>query len=60
MSWKQPPLRPPPWIFGPVWTVLYGMMGYSAYRAVHFGTSPLNLPVCAPPFPRTKDLTDSF
>ena len=24
MAMKQPPLRPPPWIFGPVWTVLYG------------------------------------
>ena len=24
MALRQPPLRPPPWIFGPVWTVLYG------------------------------------
>jgi len=23
---KQPPLAPPGWIFGPVWTVLYGLM----------------------------------
>ncbi|KAK0734020.1 TspO/MBR-related protein [Lasiosphaeria miniovina] len=42
LSWKQPPLRPPPWVFGPAWTILYGLMGYAAHRAVHFGTSPLN------------------
>ncbi|KAK3383252.1 peripheral-type benzodiazepine receptor [Lasiosphaeria ovina] len=42
LSWKQPPLRPPPWVFGPAWTVLYGLMGYAAHRAVHLGTSPLN------------------
>ncbi|KAG5973873.1 hypothetical protein E4U55_000215, partial [Claviceps digitariae] len=23
-SLRQPPLRPPPWVFGPVWTILYG------------------------------------
>lgn len=38
---KQPPLRPPPQVFGPVWTVLYGMMGYAAHRAVTAGMDPL-------------------
>ena len=37
MALKQPPLRPPPWVFGPVWTVLYAMMGYAAYRAYDTG-----------------------
>ncbi|KAF2768910.1 putative translocator protein like protein [Teratosphaeria nubilosa] len=30
---RQPPFRPPPWLFGPAWTLLYGLMGFSAYRA---------------------------
>ena len=33
MALKQPPYRPPPQVFGPAWTVLYGLMGYAAYRA---------------------------
>ncbi|RYP54308.1 hypothetical protein DL768_000882 [Monosporascus sp. mg162] len=31
---RQPPLRPPPWVFGPVWTVLYALTGYGAYRGI--------------------------
>ncbi|KAI0200131.1 TspO/MBR family-domain-containing protein [Astrocystis sublimbata] len=31
---KQPPLRPPPYVFGPAWTLLYGLMGYASHRAV--------------------------
>ncbi|KAG9907949.1 TspO/MBR-related protein, partial [Aureobasidium melanogenum] len=33
LALRQPPLRPPPWVFGPVWTMLYGAMGYAAFRA---------------------------
>ena len=29
--YKEPPLLPPAWIFPVVWTVLYAVMGYSAY-----------------------------
>ncbi|EMR69916.1 putative translocator protein [Eutypa lata UCREL1] len=31
---QQPPLRPPPSIFGPVWTLLYGLTGYAAHHAI--------------------------
>ncbi|KAI2635514.1 TspO/MBR family-domain-containing protein [Xylaria nigripes] len=37
---KQPPLRPPPYVFGPVWTALYGMMGFAAHRAVLSASTP--------------------
>lgn len=29
---NKPPWNPPNWIFGPVWTTLYVMMGVSAWR----------------------------
>jgi benzodiazapine receptor len=44
LALKQPPLRPPPWVFGPVWTILYGLMGYAAHRAVFNGLSPFSSP----------------
>lgn len=30
---KKPPLSPPGWVFPVVWSVLYPLMGYAAYRA---------------------------
>ena len=32
-SQRKAALNPPPWIFAPVWTVLYLVMGISLYRA---------------------------
>ena len=29
---EQPPLSPPGWVFPIVWTILYLLMGYAAYR----------------------------
>lgn len=40
LALKQPPYRPSPQLFGPAWTVLYGLMGYSAYRAYSVGLAP--------------------
>ena len=31
----QPPLSPPGWLFPVVWTILYAIMGYSAYLVTH-------------------------
>ena len=44
LAMKQPPLRPPNRVFGPVWTVLYGLMGYAAYRAVGATTAGFDVP----------------
>jgi translocator protein len=42
LALKQPPYRPPPQIFGPIWTTMYGLMGYAAYRAWDTGMSSLD------------------
>lgn len=34
-SLKRPPGTPPSWVFGPVWSVLYVMMGVAAGRLLH-------------------------
>lgn len=40
---KQPPLLPPPPVFGPVWTILYGTMGYAAHLAVGRTTAGVDI-----------------
>lgn len=42
MALKQPKFRPPPWLFGPAWTLLYGLMGYASHRALTTGLNPLS------------------
>ena len=32
---EKPPGTPPPWVFGPVWSVLYLMMGVAAGRLIY-------------------------
>ena len=40
-SYNKPPLSPPGWVFGVVWPVLYGLMGYASYL-VSQGTGDKN------------------
>ncbi|KAL9623154.1 MAG: hypothetical protein Q9160_002469 [Pyrenula sp. 1 TL-2023] len=42
LALKQPPYRPPPYVFGPMWTTLYGLMGYAAHRAWTTGMASLD------------------
>lgn len=42
MALKQPPFRPPPYVFGPAWTLLYGLMGFAAYKAYDTGMNPFS------------------
>ncbi len=36
-SLYRPPLTPPNWIFGPVWTLLYVLMAVACYRVLRLG-----------------------
>ena len=48
LALRQPPGRPPAWVFAPVWTTLYALMGYAAHRAWHTGSASVN--------PQVRDL----
>ncbi len=39
-KYKEPPLLPPAWLFPVVWTILYAVMGYSAYLINAFDAEP--------------------
>lgn len=37
----QPPFSPPAWLFGPAWTLLYGLMGYASHHATSLASQSL-------------------
>jgi tryptophan-rich sensory protein len=37
---NRPTIAPPNWLFGPVWTVLYGLMAFAAWRVWLAAPSP--------------------
>jgi benzodiazapine receptor len=39
---KQPPFRPPPWVFAPAWSTLYLLMGYAAHKVWTTGMASMN------------------
>ncbi|KAL4802512.1 TspO/MBR family-domain-containing protein [Aspergillus unguis] len=39
---KQPPLSPPAWLFPPVWTTLYGLIGYAAHHGATHTYEPIS------------------
>jgi tryptophan-rich sensory protein len=42
---NKPDLTPPSWVFGPVWTVLYILMGFSLYLIIQSGLKSMEVKV---------------